>query len=88
MSSFLYEKGFIICAGVDYTFTPPSANQMERSELPDMNKHLTNLSINKTQEGHPGLVPCLMSEECPQVSIRFFVIILGLYVCFLLTVYL
>ena len=37
-------------------------------ELPDLNKHLTNLSINKTLAGHPGLVPCLLSKECPTVS--------------------
>jgi hypothetical protein len=71
MSAYMYEKGFIICAGVPYDFTPPSGSSAASSagsELPDLNKHLTNLSINKTMAGHPGLIPCLMSEECPTVS--------------------
>lgn len=68
MSAHLYEKGFIICAGQPYDVPPPSSSTA--AELPDLNRHLTNLSINKTATGHPGLVPCLLSEECPTVRIE------------------
>lgn len=84
MSAFLYKKGFIICAGLPYDLSPPSAannnsnsnnkNSSASGNFPpqsEMNKHLTNLSINKKIEGHPGLVPCLMSEECPTVSYTY-----------------
>jgi hypothetical protein len=69
MSAYLYEKGFIICAGVPYDCPVPSGSG-QTTELPDLNKHLTNLSINKATHGHPGLVPCLLSEECPSVRLN------------------
>ena len=62
MSAFVYEKAFIICAGLPYDLSGS-----EPSCLPNFNRHLTNLAINKSIAGHPGQVPCLMSLECPTV---------------------
>lgn len=84
MTAFLYEKAFLICAGLDYCDPDPdlvlagdsrntcsdntASTESSGRRLCDMNRHLTNLSINKAMAGHPGLVPCLMTTECPSVS--------------------
>ena len=60
MTALVYEKCFILCAGLDYDLSDSSA--------PDM-RHLTNLSINKAYPGHPGQVPCWLSKECPEVCL-------------------
>lgn len=62
MSAYLYEKGFILCAGLDYDLESLSC-----SGSPNLQQHLTNLATNKHLNGHPGQVPCHLRVECPTV---------------------
>jgi hypothetical protein len=59
MSALVYEKCFILCAGLDYDHADTTAEDK---------RHLTNLSINKKLPGHPGQVPCWLARECPEVG--------------------
>ena len=52
----VYQKAFILSAGLDFAY-----------EDDDVRRHVTNLSVNKRFEGHPGQVPCLLPEQYPQV---------------------
>jgi len=56
--AYVYEKCFILCAGLQYTAAGAGT---------DDRVHLTNLSINKALPGHPGQVPCWLSRECPPI---------------------
>lgn len=73
MTAYLYQKGFIICAGSSYFPMSSSPSWMQ----PDLSQHLTNLSINKASPGHPGLVPCLMTQECSSVSESHVILLLA-----------
>jgi hypothetical protein len=55
-SALVYQKSFILSAGMDFDYKDD-----------DMRKHVTNLSVNKRFEGHPGQVTCNMPIEFPEV---------------------
>lgn len=74
LESFLYEKGFILTAGIDYDCYTDSVN-----------KHITNLSINKKIEGYPGQIPVNVCKEYPEVYICIFVC---LFLCVYVRVFL
>jgi hypothetical protein len=63
LSGYVYQKAFILTAGLDYD-----------CDNEDINKHITNLSVNKYITGHPGQVPVNVKEEYPkvQICIQFF----------------
>jgi hypothetical protein len=56
MSAYVYQKAYILTAGEDYDPTAQS-----------LNVHITNLSINKHYDNHPGQVPINLASEAPQV---------------------
>jgi Tubulin-tyrosine ligase family len=56
MRSFLYEKAFLLTAGLKYDCSSD-----------DVNKHITNLSVNKKLPGHPGQIPVNIKETYPAV---------------------
>ncbi len=56
MSSFVYQKAYILTAGEQYDNCAQS-----------LNVHITNLSINKHYTGHPGQIPCDLRIERPHV---------------------
>jgi Tubulin-tyrosine ligase family len=56
MRSFLYEKAFLLTAGLKYDCNSD-----------DVNKHITNLSVNKKLPGHPGQIPVNVKEMYPTV---------------------
>ena len=56
MRSFLYEKAFLLTAGMKYDCNSD-----------DVNKHITNLSVNKKLPGHPGQIPVNVKELYPSV---------------------
>ena len=56
MRSFLYEKAFLLTAGMKYDCNSD-----------DVNKHITNLSVNKKLPGHPGQIPVNVKEKYPAV---------------------
>jgi hypothetical protein len=56
MSALLYQKAFILTAGMPYD-----------CEDEDVNKHITNLSVNKRFAGHPGQIPVNLYVDRPQV---------------------
>jgi len=58
-SPLLYEKGFILTAGLDYDI-----------HSTDPMTHITNLSVNKKMENHPGQIPTFISQEYPEVTIE------------------
>lgn len=58
MSTFIYEKAFILTAGIKYD-----------CDDDDVHKHITNLSVNKKLHGHPGQIPVNMKESYPEVNI-------------------
>ena len=56
MSSFLYQKAFILTAGLKY----------DRNS-DDLHTHITNLSVNKKMAGHPGQIPINVKVTHPEV---------------------
>lgn len=56
MRSLLYEKAFLLTAGMKYDCNSD-----------DVNKHITNLSVNKKLPGHPGQIPVNVKEKYPAV---------------------
>lgn len=59
MSTYLYEKAFMLTAGLRYDCSSD-----------DVNKHITNLSVNKKLHDHPGQIPVNMKEICLQVKMK------------------
>lgn len=57
-TALLYEKGFILTAGLDYD-----------TSSTDPMTHITNLSVNKRIPNHPGQIPCDIASEYPEVII-------------------
>lgn len=57
MTTFLYEKAFILTAGMSYDCSSD-----------DVNKHITNLSVNKKLSDHPGQIPVNVKETHAQVT--------------------
>lgn len=55
-SSLVYRKAFILTAGEDFDYLDE-----------DPSKHITNLSVNKHFEGHPGQIPCDLFVEYPEI---------------------
>lgn len=60
MAALVYEMAYILTASIDY-----NCSSME------MQKHITNLSVNKRTPGHPGQIPCHLPTEYPEVSAAF-----------------
>lgn len=56
-TAMVFQKAFILSAGLDFDYKDD-----------DVRKHVTNLSVNKRFEGHPGQVPCDLQEKYPQVK--------------------
>lgn len=56
MTTFLYEKAFILTAGKSYDCSND-----------DVNKHITNLSVNKKLTDHPGQIPVNVKESSRKV---------------------
>lgn len=67
MTALLYQMAYILTAGFDYT-KDDSVDTMDSRRL------ITNLSVNKAIEGHPGQVPCNVKTEYPQVFGRISVL--------------
>ena len=59
MSTYLYCKAFILTAGLKYD-----------SRSDDIQKQITNLSLNKRIQGHPGQIPINMREVYPKVRTK------------------
>ena len=59
MSTYLYCKAFILTAGLKYD-----------SRSDDIQKQITNLSLNKRIQGHPGQIPINMREAYPKVRTK------------------
>ena len=59
MTALLYQMAYILTAGFDYL--NESVGTMDSRRL------ITNLSVNKAIEGHPGQVPCNVKHEYPLV---------------------
>ena len=56
LSVYLYSNAFILTAGLDY-------NVCQDGPTPDVNRHITNLSVNKRFAGHPGQIPVNLAHE-------------------------
>lgn len=56
MSTYLYAKAFILTAGLKYDCNSD-----------DIQKQITNLSLNKKIPGHPGQIPINVQEAYPKV---------------------
>lgn len=56
MSALVYQKAFILTAGMDFNYSDQ-----------DPRRHVTNLSVNKRFANHPGQIPCDLIQEYPQV---------------------
>ena len=56
MRTFLYEEAFVLTAGKKYDRTSD-----------DVQKQITNLSINKKLPGHPGQIPINVKNIYPKV---------------------
>ena len=70
----IYEMGFILTAGKPYVYTKSSITatsdcgyESDSDGDIDMNVHITNLSVNKRIDGHPGQVPVNIRNEYPEV---------------------
>ncbi len=61
---FVYEKAFILTSGIKYEV--PSTSDALVAD--DMRRYITNLSVNKHFTGHPGQIPCHLTQEYPIVS--------------------
>ena len=55
-TAMVYRKAYILSAGFTFDY-----------EDVDVRKHVTNLSINKRIQGHPGQVPCDLPTQYPKV---------------------
>jgi hypothetical protein len=55
-SAMVYRKAFILSAGLCFDYSDD-----------DVRKHVTNLSVNKRFEGHPGQVPTDLHLDYPTV---------------------
>lgn len=64
MTALLYQMAYILTAGLKYSRNDDSVDAM------DSRRVITNLSVNKAIEGHPGQVPCNVKTEYPQVFAR------------------
>lgn len=56
-SAYLYDTAYILTAGEEYSASDDK-----------INRHVTNLSINKRYAGHPGQVPVNLKQTNPTVS--------------------
>ena len=52
-SAWVYQRAFVLTAGVAYDGEAPG----------DVNKHISNLSINKHLHGHPGQIPVHLGRD-------------------------
>jgi hypothetical protein len=64
MMTFLYSEAFVLTAGLDY-ISDSTANTDIGSI--NVNRHITNLSVNKRCHGHPGQIPYNIAKENPKV---------------------
>ena len=56
LTALVYQRAFILTAGFDFDLFDA-----------DVTKHITNLSVNKKFENHPGQIPCDLAVEYPWV---------------------
>ncbi len=61
MTALLYQMAYILTAGYDY------ANNESMDTMMDSRRLITNLSVNKAIEGHPGQMPCNLKQEYPHL---------------------
>jgi len=55
-TAMIYQYAFILSASINFDYNDDN-----------INKHITNLSINKKFENHPGQIPCDLKNEYPMV---------------------
>jgi hypothetical protein len=63
--TYIHKHCFILTSSLDYdTQFVTDAN----TYIHTLRKHITNLSINKRFDNHPGQIPCDLLAEYPQVE--------------------
>lgn len=63
MITYLYSEVFILTAALDYI---PDDTKSD-IDIININRLITNLSVNKKFEGHPGQVPYNLAKNDPRV---------------------
>eukprot|EP01034_Spumella_vulgaris_P021945 gene21945-28025_t len=56
MSALVYQKAFVLTAGLDFDYADE-----------DQRKHVTNLSVNKRFANHPGQIPVDLVQTYPEI---------------------